>query len=88
MGGIRLFGSGVVSKEARDYTGPSEILPFVKIPLVTNVHPLQVDPGIGLVCALEGFSFVSGCPLPDNPLVGSRPALGSRARDGFDIAVD
>ena len=68
--------------------GPREILPFVKIPFATNAHPLQVDPGIGFLRALEGFSFVSGHALPDNPFVGSRPVLGSWARDGFDIAVD
>ena len=68
--------------------GPSEILSFAKVPLVANAHPLQVDPGIGLLCALEGFSFVGGRSLPDNPFVGSRAVLGSRARDGFDIAAD
>jgi hypothetical protein len=51
-------------------------------------HPLQVDPGIGFLSGSEGFSFVSGYPLPDNPLVGSRPVLGSRARNGFDITAD
>ena len=40
--------------------GLSEILPIVKIPFVPNPHPLQVDPGIGFPCTLEGFSFVSG----------------------------
>ena len=48
--------------------GQGEILPFVKIPLVANAHPLQVNPGIGFLSALEGFSFVRGWPLPDNPL--------------------
>ena len=37
---------------------------------------------------LEGFSFVSGLPFPDNPFVGSRPVLSSRARNGFDITAD
>jgi hypothetical protein len=37
---------------------------------------------------LEGFSFVSGWPFPNNPLVGSRPVLSSRTRDGFDITAD
>lgn len=38
-GGIRFFGSGVISREARDCKGVSEILPFLKIPLVANAHP-------------------------------------------------
>ena len=66
----------------------SEILPCVKVLLVANAHPLQVDPGIGFLCTLEGFSFVSGWPFPDGPLVGSWPVLSSRARDGFDVAAD
>jgi hypothetical protein len=85
---IRLFGCGVISSEARDSEGPSEIQPVDKIPLVADAHPLQVDPGIGFLCLLEGFSFVSGWPLPDHPFVGSWPVLGTRARDGFDIAAD
>ena len=48
--------------------GPREILPHVKIPLVANAHPLQVNPGVGFLCTLEGFSLVSGLLLPDNPL--------------------
>ena len=59
--------------------GQSEILPYVEIPLVPNPHPLQVNPGIGFLCTLEGFSFVSGLPLPDHPFVGSWPVLSSRA---------
>ena len=62
-----------------DRKGLSEILPYVKIPLVANAHPLQVNPGIGFLGTLEGFSFVRGYPLPDNPLVGSRPVLSGRA---------
>jgi hypothetical protein len=54
-------------------------LPFVKISLVPNAHPLQVDPEISFLCAFEGFSLVSGCALPDHPFVGSRPVLSSRA---------
>ena len=54
----------------------NETLSVVKIHLVANTHPLQVDPGIGFLCTLEGFSFVSGLP---NLLVGSRPVLRSRA---------
>ena len=53
-----------------------------------NPHPLQVDPGVGFLCTLEGFGFVSGWPFPDNSLVRSRSVLSSRARDGFDIAAD
>jgi len=87
-GRVGLFGSHVVSIEARDCKGLSEILPLVKIPLVANAHPLQVDPGIGFFCTLEGFSLVSGWPLPDNPFVGTRPVLGSRAGNGFDISAD
>ena len=55
---------------------------------MANAHPLQVDPGIGFLRALEGLSLVGGCPLPDNPFVGSRPALGGRIGNGFDIAAD
>ena len=40
--------------EARDRIGLSEILPYVKIPLVANTHPLQVNPGIGFLGTLEG----------------------------------
>jgi hypothetical protein len=68
--------------------GQSEILPIVQIPLVANSHPLQVDPGIGFLCALESFSFVRRCPLPDHPFVGSRPVLSSGACNGLDSAVD
>jgi len=55
---------------------------------VPNAHPLQVNPGIGFLCALEGFTFVTGLPFPVYPLVGSRPVLGTRARDGLDITAD
>ena len=68
--------------------GLCEILPYVKIPLVANAHPLQVDPWIGLLRTLEGFSLVCGRALPDHPFVGSWPVLSSRARNGFDLAVD
>jgi hypothetical protein len=54
-------------------------LPYVKIPLVANAHPLQVNPGIGFLSALEGFSLVSGWSLPYNPFLGSRPVRSSRA---------
>ena len=30
-------------------TGSGEILPYVKIPLVANAHPLQVNPGVGFL---------------------------------------
>ena len=62
-----------------DCKGASEILPYVKIPLVANAHPFQVDPGIGFLRTLEGFGFVSGWCFPDNSFVGSRPVLSSRA---------
>ena len=78
-GRFGLFGSNVVWSEAKDCKGASEILALVKIPLVANAHPCQVGPGISFLCTLEGFSLVSGCALPDNPFVGSRPVLGSRA---------
>ena len=57
---IGLLESGIVPSETGDCEGLSEILPFVKIPLVANAHPLQVNPGIGFLCTLEGFSFVIG----------------------------
>jgi hypothetical protein len=66
----------------------SEILAFVRPPLVANVHPLQVDPWIGSICTLEGFSFVSGVAFPDNPLMGSHLVLSSRPRPGVGIAAD
>jgi len=43
---------------------------------------------IGFLCGLEGFSFVSGLPFPDNPFVGTRPVLSSRAWNGFDITAN
>ena len=46
---------------------------------LANAHPLQVNPGIGLLCPLEGFSLASGWSFPHCPLVGSRPVLSSRA---------
>jgi hypothetical protein len=64
------------------------LLAFVKIPLIANAHPLQVNPGIAFLCTLEGFSFVSGLPFPVQPFVGSRPVLSNRARNGFDITAD
>ena len=57
----------------------NETLSVVKIHLVANTHPLQVDPGIGFLCTLEGLEFVSGISFPHSPLVGSRPTLSSRA---------
>ena len=59
-GRIGFFGSNVVSSETRDSKAPSEILPRVKIPLVANTHPRQVDPGIGFFCTLEWNSFHAG----------------------------
>ena len=35
-----LFGSGVISCQAREGIGLSETLPFAKVPLVANAHPL------------------------------------------------
>jgi hypothetical protein len=53
---------------------PCEHLPLGEIPLVANPHPLQVDPGIGFLRTLEGFSFVGSWPLPDQPaMCPSRP---------------
>ena len=69
----------MISSEARDSEGLSEILPYIKIPLVANAHPLQVNPEIGFLCTLEGFSFVTRWPFSHRPLVGSRPVLSSRA---------
>ena len=71
-----------------DALRPREILPYIKIPLVPDAHPLQVDPGVGFLRTLEGFSLVGGFPFPDDPLVGSRPALSRRARYGLDITAD
>jgi hypothetical protein len=45
-----------------EYKGLSEILSVLRIHLAANTHPLQVNPRIGFVCTLEGFSFVSGSP--------------------------
>ena len=74
-----LFGSGAVPSEAKDCKGVSEILPYVKIPLVANAHPLKVNPGARFLGTLEGFRFVRGLPFPDKPFVGSRPVLSSQA---------
>ena len=46
---------------------------------MANSHPLQVDPGIGILRAFEGFGFVSGLPFPNSPFVGTRPLLGTLA---------
>ena len=56
----------------------NETLSVVKIHLVANTHPLQVDPGIGFLRTLEDFSFVSGFSFPDEELVLARPPLSSR----------
>jgi len=66
LGANRVLRSGVISSEGGGCKELSEVLPFDKIPLVANAHPFQVDPGIGFLCTLEGFAFVSGCPLPDH----------------------
>ena len=50
----------VISSEARGCKGLSEILPYIKVPLVPNAHPLQVNPGVGFLCTFEGFDFVNG----------------------------
>jgi hypothetical protein len=71
-----------------DCKGLSENLPIVKVHLVPNPHPFQVNSGIGLLRAFEGFGFVRDCPLPDDPFVGSRPVFGSRAGNGFDALAD
>ena len=55
------------------------VLSFVKIPFVANAHPLQVNPGVCFLRTFEGFGLVGGLPFPDDPLVGSRPGLSSRA---------
>jgi hypothetical protein len=59
--------------------GLSEILPIIKIPFVANAHPLKVNPGVGFLCSLEGFSFVCGLSFPDRPFVRTRPVLSRRA---------
>ena len=66
----------------------SGILPNIKITLLADAHPLQVNPGIGFLRTFEGFGLVRGVPFPDDTLVGSRPVLGSRSRNGFNIAAD
>ena len=71
-----------------DCKGLSETLPHVKIPLVANTHPLQVNPGIGFLCTLEGFAFVSGCPLPDHLFVDARSVLSIWATNGFDFVIN
>ena len=69
-------------------TALSKVLPYIKVPLVANAHPLQVNSGIGFLRTLEGFSFVSGLAFPYNLLVGARSVLSIRARNGFDITAD
>jgi len=36
-----------------------QVTSVAEIALVTNSHPLQVNSGIGFLCTLEGFSFVT-----------------------------
>jgi hypothetical protein len=43
-------------------TRPSDVLPYFKVPLVSNTHPFQVNPGTGLLRTLERFTFVRGLP--------------------------
>jgi hypothetical protein len=68
--------------------GLSEILPVIKIPLVANSHPLEIDSGIGLLRAFEGFGFVSGFSFPDRELVFAWPAVSGMTGNGFDITAD
>ena len=63
-------------------------LPPLKIPLMANSHPLQVNPEIGFLRTFEGFGFVSGLPLPDKELVFARPAVSGMTGNGFDITAD
>jgi hypothetical protein len=79
MGRIGFLGSSVVSGEARDCRGLFEILPYIKIHLVANAHPLQVNPGIGFLCTSEGLSLVGGLALPDEELVLAWAVLGCRS---------
>ena len=65
--------------------GRSEKLPYVGIPLGANAHPIQVDPGIGLLGTHEGFGFVSSWTFPNCPLVGSRSVLGCQTGNGVAI---
>lgn len=61
-----------------DRKGEIEILPYVKVHLVANTHPLQVNPGIGLLRILESWSLANSCSFPDNPSLGSRAVMSSR----------
>ena len=64
-------------EEAKDCIGPSETLPVIKITLVADAHPLQVNPGIGFLRAFEGFSFVRGFSFPNKPFMSSWSGFSS-----------
>ena len=95
-GGTRFFGSGAVSKEAGDCEVLSKILPFAKIPLVSNAHPLQVNPGIRFlrakveVCAELASKTGRGRPerldLRDE-ITDQRPRHNATGRDGGLLAA-
>jgi len=76
------------SSEGGDCKVLCEVLPFVKIHLVANAHPFQVNPGIGLLRAFEGFGFVSGFSFPDRELVFAWPAVSIMTGNGLDITAD
>jgi hypothetical protein len=64
------------------------MLHLVKIPVVSNPHPFQVNPGVSLLGTLEGFGFVTGFSFPDKELVFAWPAVSSRTGNVFDITAD
>jgi len=63
-GRFGLFGSNVVWSEAKDCKGASEILALVKIPLVANAHPFQVNPGDRLSLRFGGLQPCQRLCLP------------------------
>ena len=71
-----------------DALRPREILPYIKIPLVPDPHPLKIYAGIGPLCTFEGFSLVSSLSFPDNGLMLSRPAVSTRPGNGFNITAN
>lgn len=68
-GGIWFFGRGVISR--KDCKELTEVLPYIKVPLVANAHPLQINPGVGFLGILKGFGFVSGFAFPNKPFMSS-----------------
>jgi hypothetical protein len=53
-----------------------KILHFLKVHLMPNLHPLQVNHGIDFVRTFKGFGLVSGFAFPDKELVLAWPVMG------------